>query len=123
MSSLKKGDHFLVYTGYLEKDGIYIIADPLLMNEPETIRALIKGYSSRSPNSKTSARYLLFICIQEPLVWEGPIVDLKVTDASVDIRPGHMRLVCEGGTNDLKEAQDNLASLTGRMDFLEVARE
>lgn len=123
MSSLKKGDHFLVYTGYLEKDGIYIIADPLLMNEPETIRALIKGYSSRSPNSKTSARYLLFICIQEPLVWEGPIVDLKVTDASVDIRPGHMRLVCEGGTNDLKEAQDNLASLTGRMDFLEVASE
>lgn len=123
MSSLKKSDHFLVYTGYLEKDGIYIIADPLLMNEFETINALIKGYSTRPPNSRTSARYLLFICIQEPLVWEGAIVDMKITDASVDIRPGHMRLVCEGGTSDLKEGHDNLASITGGMDFLEVASE
>ena len=124
MSSLKRSRHFLVYTGFLEKDGIYTIADPSLMNSPEKIRALISGYSSRTHSEQeVPVQYLLIFCIQEPLVWEGPIVNLDMESIEIDIKPGRMRLVCEGSTSDLKEARERLASHSGSMDFFQVAVE
>lgn len=124
MTSLKNSHHFLVYTGFLEKNGIYIIADPSLLKNPEKIRAIISGYSSR-PHSddEVPVQYLLVFCIQEPLVWEGPIVNLEMNAMDVDIKPGRMRLVCEGGTADLKEARELLAKYSGSVDLFEVAVE
>lgn len=124
MNSLKQSQHFLVYTGVLEKDGIYTIACPALMDMPEKIRDLIKGYSGRpATDIETPVPYLLVFCIQEPLVWEGSIVNLDMEAIDMDIQPGRMRLVCEGGTEDLKEARERLASHSGSMDFFEVAVE
>lgn len=124
MKLLKKSNHFLVYTGALEKDGVYCIADSSLMNNPDKIRALINGYSSRSlSNPNIPVQYLLIVCIQEPLVWEGPIVNLDVKYIDMDIKPGRMRLVCEGGTSDLIEARERLTSHSSSMDFFEVAVE
>lgn len=124
MNSLKRSQHFLVYTGVLEKDGVYCVADPSLMNRPEKIKALIDGYSSR-PTTETdpSVPYLLIFCIQEPLVWEGQIVNIDMQYMDMDLKPGRMRLVSEGGTEDLKSARESLASHSGSMDFFEVAVE
>lgn len=125
MTSLKKSQHFLVYTGVLEKDGIYTIAGPSLMNNPDKIRSLLRGYSSRThfDGDAESLQHLLIFCIQEPLVWEGPIVNLDMDAIEIDIKPGRMRLVCEGGTSDLKQAREQLASHSGSVDFFEVAVE
>lgn len=125
MTSLKNSQHFLVYTGVLEKDGIYTIAGPSLMNNPDKIRSLLRGYSSRThlDGDPESLQYLLILCIQEPLVWEGPIINLDMDSIDIDIKPGRMRLVCEGGTSDLKQARERLASHSGSVDFFEVAVE
>lgn len=119
MNSLKQTRHFLVYTGVLEKDGIYAIADPSLINKLEKVIALLKGYSSRS-EADNLVQYILIFCIQEPLVWEGQIVNLDVKDVDIDINPGRMRIVCEGGSNDLKEARKRLCSYNSSNDPFEV---
>lgn len=123
MNSLKSSKHFLVYTGLFEKDGIYTIADPSLMSNPEKIISLFKGFSSRGESSEVPVQYLLFFCIQEPLVWEGQIVNIELDAIDLDIKPGRMRMVCEGGTAELKDARDRLANQSGSVDFFEVAVE
>lgn len=129
MNSLKRSQHFLVYTGVLETDGVYCVADYSLLNRPEKIKALINGYSSRPADSMDSTvPYLLIFCIQEPLAWEGQIVNFDMEYKGMeykdmDLKPGRMRLVSEGGTEDLRSARESLASHSGSMDFFEVAVE
>lgn len=123
MYLLKNSGHFLVYTSVLEKDGIYAVAHPLLRDQPGKIKALLEGYSSRA-DPDDQVKYIMIFCIQEPLVWEGQIVNLDIKSRnSIDIKPGRMRLLSEGGREDLKQAILTFAGYNNAMDAFEVAVE
>ncbi|ODQ67440.1 kinase-like protein [Nadsonia fulvescens var. elongata DSM 6958] len=114
VESLIQTGHFLVYTGNLEKDGMYAIADPSLMNQPQILKQIITGYSRRMPvESENYISYILLFCPQEPFVWGGEIYNLEMPDVVVDMKVGQMRLVSEGRFNELAVANQQFAALCG----------
>lgn len=127
--ALRKSSHFLVYTGAFEKYGIYAIADPSLKNQPERIKQILMGYSRCAPvidetsNQPRHVSYVTIWCIQEPLVWEGDIVNMEIPYFDMELKPGRMRLVSEGGTQELRQAREYLAAVTGGADVFDVAIE
>lgn len=84
----------MVYTGAFEKYGIYAIADPSLKNQPERIKQILMGYSRCAPavddtgNQQRHVSYVTIWCIQEPLVWEGDIVNMEIPYFDMEMKPG-----------------------------------
>jgi mitogen-activated protein kinase kinase kinase len=109
-----------VYTGAFEKYGIYAIADPRLRERPDIMRSILLGYS-RLPKDSDHLHYVMVFCIEEPLVWEGEIVNLDMTYFDLDMKPGRMRLICEGGAQELKKARNEISAITGGGDTFDVA--
>lgn len=131
MDALKKSHHFLVYTGTLETDGIYVIADPLLKGDTEAIKSLLRGYSIMpldgslqiTKNHNSITKYIILCAIKEPLAWEGDIVEISIPYSPMDVKPGKIRVVSEGGTGNLKVAHDRLTALTKSKDIFDNVTE
>ncbi|ANB10925.1 mitogen-activated protein kinase kinase kinase SSK2 [Sugiyamaella lignohabitans] len=121
MSLLRLSGHFLVYTGTFEKYGIYAIADPYLKDRPETVRAILSGYSRIPKKDVEHVSYVMIFCIEEPLVWEGEIVNLDMPYFDIDMKPGRMRLITEGGSQELKRTRKEVSALTGGGDVFDIA--
>lgn len=125
-ASLRESGHFLVYTGAFEKYGIYAIADPALAKYPEKIKSILMGYCRYEPpedEQDDHACYVMIFCIQEPLVWEGDIVNIEVPYFDMELKQGRMRLISEGRITELNRARNELAELTGGSGVFEVVEE
>lgn len=124
-NTLRMSNHFLVITKAFEKFGIYAIADPSLYGQPERIKNILSGYcrATDRTHEENHVSYVLIFCIQEPLVWEGEIVNLDMQYSDIDIKIGRLRLASEGTNNELRMARTQLASLTGGGDIFDVAVE
>ncbi|CAN6610293.1 serine/threonine-protein kinase Ssk22p [Trichomonascus vanleenenianus] len=119
--ALKNSGHFLVYTGGFEKYGIYIIADQSLASEPERIKSILNGYSRCEPlTDDERISYVLILCIQEPLVWEGDIVNIDMPYGDLELAPGRMRLVSEGRSSELYRARVELSEAIGIAEMFEI---
>jgi mitogen-activated protein kinase kinase kinase len=121
MNSLREKGHFLVYTGSFERYGVYTVADPLLRNQPSLLRSLLQGYARKRELAEHSS-YILIFCIEEPLVWEGEIYNIDMPYSDIDIKPGRMRLVVEGGYDDLCRVKTELTHINGNTDVVVNAR-
>lgn len=115
MQLLQETGYFLVYTGTFEKYGIYAVGSSWLKDRPELIKQLFMGYSRLTEEAKKTGQpaHMLIFCIEEPLVWQGEIFNLDIPYCDLDIVPGRMRLISEGGSIELDHARNQITALTG----------
>ncbi|KAK9247683.1 hypothetical protein V1506DRAFT_531115 [Lipomyces tetrasporus] len=108
--SLVQTGHFLIYTGKID-DGVYVVADPSLADRLGMIREMVRAFSrAEIPENDTTFSYLLFICSQEPLVWDGPTLNMDLPDIQLDLKPGRLRLVADGSVSRLLAARSRFAN-------------
>ncbi|KAK9333514.1 hypothetical protein V1520DRAFT_331982 [Lipomyces starkeyi] len=109
--SLIQTGHFLIYSGKIERDDVHIVADPSLADRLGMIREMVRAFSREEiPENDTTYSYLLFICPQEQLVWDGPTVNLDLPDLQLDLKPGRLRLVADGSVSRLLAARSRFTN-------------
>ncbi|KAF8439162.1 hypothetical protein BGX38DRAFT_1097831 [Terfezia claveryi] len=112
VASLIISGHFLVYTATVEHEGVYLVADPSLLDRPQQINQIMRTCyhddSTRDDSTRddTSCPYVLIICPQSQLVWDGRVVPVDMREPIIDIKPGRVRLVADGSQDRLATARD-----------------
>ncbi|KAF8418033.1 hypothetical protein EV426DRAFT_620461 [Tirmania nivea] len=107
VASLITSGHFLVYTATVEHEGVYLVADPSLLDRPQQINQIMRTcYHDDSTRDDPSCPYVLIICPQNQLVWDGRIVPVDMREPIIDIKPGRVRLVADGSQDRLATARD-----------------
>ena len=116
--------HFLIYTAFVEHDGVFLIASPTLYDRPREIQSIL-GTSFHADNTMEdpSNPYILILRPDEQLYWDGKKMNVDVRALSMDIRPGRLRLVADGSQQRLQNARLNFSQLTGvRLDVVTELR-
>ena len=107
VASLITSGHFLVYTATVEHEGVYLVADPSLLDRPQQINQIMRTcYHDDSTRDDPSGPYVLIICPQSQLVWDGRVVPVDMREPIIDIKPGRVRLVADGSQDRLATARD-----------------
>ncbi|WFD37181.1 mitogen-activated protein kinase kinase kinase [Malassezia japonica] len=116
LQTLLHADYFLVYTSTFEERGIYVLADPSLHDQPDSIQELMftcirqtRRVSRRRddglhPDTPTRLRhrtrpppsYLLLLSPREPFLWTGRVMTLPLPWINVDLKEQRLRLVADG---------------------------
>lgn len=90
--------HILVNATAGEHEQIYVIASPSLHGRPNDIKNLIGTcYRADGVQDDVTNPYVLIMYPEEPLYWSGPTIEVDVRIPKVDVRPGRLRLVANGG--------------------------
>lgn len=121
LEALRSTNHFLVYTGTVEAQGMYFFASPdLINNEPEILR-IINGSRIGTDQSESfdefvgllnmvnvsgmdefavqddfilNVGYILALCPPKPIVWEGDMITLNIKEVPIsDVKVGQMLFV------------------------------
>lgn len=116
VNNLVETGHFFAYTAAVEHDGVYIIADPSLIDRPDAIRAIlrtcvpqdIRGVEEINPISS----YVLIMCPPEALSWPGRVLEVNVPEPNLDIKPNRLRLVADGPRDRLRNANMNFGRIS-----------
>lgn len=136
---LKATDHFLVYTGSSEAQGMYFFASPDLFENEDRILQIINGscIGFNTDNMTTEFRglldmlqdltleqefepeetppeleYVLALCPPEPIVWEGEMISLKVDDIPItDVKVGQMMVVTKLPYFDIHKVKNQFMEL------------
>ncbi|GAB5590544.1 Suppressor of Sensor Kinase (SLN1) [Umbelopsis nana] len=107
INALVDTDHFLVYTGTFEEDGVYVIASPDLFGRPDKIRTLIHASTAPSditpPSTPATAgyaareldQYVLILSPWQSFLWTGEIVEIPIDHIELEIKADRVRLVSE----------------------------
>lgn len=114
INALAETDHFLVYTGTLEAQAIYIIASPSLAEQQTLLRQIItKCFPNSSQTDYNEAdfigeesHYVLVFSPYEPFIWTGAVMhyeDLPAFD--FDMREGRVRLIADGSHMRLQRSK------------------
>lgn len=107
VASLITSGHFLVYTASVEHDGVYLVADPSLLDHPQQIDQIMRTcYHDDTTRDDPSCPYVLIICPQEQLSWDGRVVEVDMREPIIEIKPGRVRLVADGSQDRLATARD-----------------
>jgi len=107
VASLITSGHFLVYTATVEHEGVYLVADPSLLDRPQQINQITRTcYHDDSTRDDPSCPYVLIICPQTQLIWDGRVVPVDMREPIIDIKPGRVRLVADGSQDRLAIARD-----------------
>lgn len=103
--ALAETEHFLVYTGHLEAQAIYVIASSTLSDRPDLLHQMLtKSFASHSQADFADGEtppevphYLLVLSPHEPFIWTGGVLNLEtLPSADYDMREGRVRLVADG---------------------------
>lgn len=104
ISGLVASDHFLVYTDSFERDGIYVIGDPTLVDSPDLVKHILSRCFSNSTQTERMLElddlphYCLILTPRDPFVWNGRVMRLQVSKLDFDLRDRRLRLVSDGPT-------------------------
>ncbi|KAI5808854.1 hypothetical protein DFH27DRAFT_478192 [Peziza echinospora] len=113
VDSLITSGHFLVYTASVEHEGVFLVADPSLYDRPHQINRIMRTcYHDDVTREDPSCPYVLIICPQDQLSWDGRILEVDMREPIVDIKPGRLRLVADGSQNRLALARNLFAHST-----------
>lgn len=112
VESLDESGHFLVLTGTIEEEGIYLIADPSLFDRPEDIKSILRTCYHDDEARDKLCPYVLIISLHEELSWSGRVQHLEMQEPLVDIKPGRVRLVADGSQDRLSTARQMFAQST-----------
>ncbi|MCJ1284769.1 Suppressor of Sensor Kinase (SLN1) [Xylographa opegraphella] len=106
--------HFLIYTAFVEHDGVFLIASPTLYDRPREIQSILgTSFHAEDAMEDPSNPYILILRPDEPLYWDGKKMDVDVRALSMDIRPGRLRLVADGSQQRLQNARLSFVQATG----------
>lgn len=112
--ALAETEHFLVYTGTLESQAIYIIATSTLIERQSLLRQMLckcLGFAGGldfidGEMVGEEPHYLLVLSPHEPFIWTGAILNLEdLPHFDFDMREGRVRLVADGPGNRLAAAK------------------
>jgi len=113
VDSLIESGHFLVYTASVEHEGVYFVADPSLHDRPHQIQSILRTcFHDDVVREDPSCPYVLVICPQDQLPWDGLISNIDMKEPIVDIKPGRLRLVADGSQTRLANARASFSHLT-----------
>lgn len=114
--NLVETGHFFAYTASVERDGVYIIADPSLIDRPDAISSILRTCSPHDihgPEDMVSiSSYVLIMCPPEALSWPGRVIEVNISDPNLDLRSGRLRLVADGSRERLRNANLNFSSIS-----------
>ncbi|CUS08325.1 unnamed protein product [Tuber aestivum] len=86
--------------------GVYLVADPSLHGRPHEIQSILRTcFHDDVVREDPSCPYVLVICPQDQLLWDGLISDIDMKEPIVDIKPGRLRLVADGSQTRLANAR------------------
>ncbi|MCJ1433978.1 Suppressor of Sensor Kinase (SLN1) [Xylographa pallens] len=106
--------HFLIYTAFVEHDGVFLIASPTLYDRPREIQSILgTSFHAEDAMEDPSNPYILILRPDEALYWDGKKMDVDVRALSMDIRPGRLRLVADGSQQRLQNARLSFIQSTG----------
>ncbi|WFD01137.1 mitogen-activated protein kinase kinase kinase [Malassezia yamatoensis] len=131
LQTLLQADYFLVYTTSFEERGVYVLAEPTLHDQPQTIQELmftcIRGIRpSRSTHThddelqpdtpstrarhrtRFSPHYLLLLSPREPFLWTGRVMTLPMPWVNVNLKEQRLRLVADGTREKLQYCKNHL---------------
>ncbi|CAO3666433.1 unnamed protein product [Umbelopsis ramanniana] len=122
INALAETDHFLVYTGTFEEDGVYVIASPDLFGRPDKIRTIIHASTTPSDLTPPSTpggvsyvtrdpdQYVLILSPWQSFLWTGDIVEIPIDHVELEIKADRVRLVSESAER-LTEARGKFWSV------------
>lgn len=119
IESLILSGHFLVNTDSnkeldVDEKKTYLVASPSLYNREKEIRSIMgTSFHAEDAPEDPSNPYVLVLRPENPLEWDGKMVDLANVDVPTDIRPGRVRLVADGSQPRLQNARLALYQATG----------
>lgn len=121
LNGLVETQHFIIYTGTFEREGIYVIGDPSLHERPDLVRHILARCFSRNTQYDSPSRpsevprpgppearaaeyfdtddrvhYVLLLSPREPFIWSGRVMNLELPKMEFDLRDRRVRLVADG---------------------------
>ncbi|GAA94248.1 uncharacterized protein L969DRAFT_91060 [Mixia osmundae IAM 14324] len=124
INALTETDHFFVYTGVFEAQGIYIVATPSLQDRPDMVRRILTRCFSVISASESAAltpegdeyadslpagpAYILLLTPRDPFLWSGRVMNLEINKLDLDLPERRVRLVCDGRPESLFQARLHL---------------
>lgn len=117
----------LEYTGHVlcehpePHDKIWLIASPALLGRTRDVQTLLTTAYQADPmrQEDPSHEYVLVVCPEEPIAWDGNRQTIDFNLPVFDIKPGKLRLVAEGAQALLQNTKIRLATaIGGELDVL-----
>jgi len=108
MSRLAEAGYYLTYTATVEADGIYVLGDPSIGQQPKQIKSILRTtldppeLDEEDPGH--SIPFALIVYPKSDFDWDtwpscgGRIIETDLADAQFEIRPGRIRLVVHGSS-------------------------
>lgn len=140
---LRNTDHFLVYTGSLEAQGMYFFASPGLLDNKVEITHIINGtpmgleidgedagvfgyggnelfapemLPESAERGEIYPNYVIAFCPPKPIVWEGEMINLSMDNVPItDVKPGQLLVITQ--------MPPHLSLSVARDKFMELAYE
>ena len=106
MSRLAQAGYYLTYTATVEADGIYVLGDPSIGEQPKQIKSILRTtlhppeLDEEDPGH--SIPFALIVCPKSEFNWDawpswgGRIIETDLADPQFEIRQGRIRLVVDG---------------------------
>jgi mitogen-activated protein kinase kinase kinase len=96
--------HFQVETGFLEREGMYLIASPELHERLDDIQIMMAITNKDQFTEEIGEQYILIVRPENPLAWFGEVIPLALREQNVDLKRGQARL-CASGSQALPNAR------------------
>ncbi|KAG8864900.1 Suppressor of Sensor Kinase (SLN1) [Tulasnella sp. 330] len=132
MDGLIETGHFLVYTELYEAQGLYIIGEPTLYQNPEAVRQLlskafqvhrrfptgdidVEAYEGSDVEEEElesevgEGQYLLVVSPQDNFVWRGTVLVLSMPTVELEMEDQRVRLIATHPSR-LRSAKDTFAA-------------
>ena len=105
--------HFFAYTASIEHDGVYIIADPSLVDRPDAIRGIMRSCAPEDlEGDSVQGSYVLILSPPEALSWPGRVIEINLPEQNLDLKSGRLRLVADGSRERLRLANMNFSAIS-----------
>ncbi|KAF9583760.1 Suppressor of Sensor Kinase (SLN1) [Lunasporangiospora selenospora] len=93
MNKLAETGHVMIYTGTIEAQGIYMIVEPKVAENPLYIPSTL-----RACFEQPGTGYILIFTPRDKFTWSGQILHLDgLNEFDLDVKPGRVRLISEQG--------------------------
>ncbi|KAK4046507.1 Suppressor of Sensor Kinase (SLN1) [Microbotryomycetes sp. JL201] len=120
INALTASDHFMIYTGTLEREGIYMVAHPALHERPDRVRSmLVRCFSNQTQvehiiGEDDSTHYILLLSPRDPFIWNGRVMNLEIPRLDFDLRERRVRLLADGPSMRLARSKAHFTDMFPR---------